>query len=199
MQACFIGRGKKMKVNENNYIRELRNRNEKALDYIIDNYGWIIKSIVKKHLYNLHSVQEECINDILLGIWNNIESFDENKSDFKNWTAGICKFKCIDYKRKYLKDLNYENIDDLDISEDSFEAKTLENELSDEVESLLKCLKEKDRDLFYKLYIEEMDIDEVSEEYGIKRAVVYNRLSRAKKKIKNIFNINEGRGVKYEK
>jgi RNA polymerase sigma-70 factor (ECF subfamily) len=44
-----------------------------------------------------------------------------------------------------------------------------------------------------------MDIDEVSEEYGIKRAVVYNRLSRAKKKIKNIFNINEGRGVKYEK
>ena len=64
-----------MKVNENNYIRELRNRNEKALDYIIDNYGWIIKSIVKKHLYNLHSVQEECINDILLGIWNNIREF----------------------------------------------------------------------------------------------------------------------------
>lgn len=129
-----------MKVDENNYIRELRNRNEKALDYIIDNYGWIIKSIVKN--------------------------------------------------------LNYEDIDDLNISEDSFETKALENELSDEVESLLKCLKEKDRDLFYKLYVEEMDIDEVSEEYGMKKDVVYNRLSRAKKKIKNIFNINKRRGVK---
>ena len=32
-----------MKVNENNYIEELRNRNEKALDYVIDNHGWIIQ------------------------------------------------------------------------------------------------------------------------------------------------------------
>lgn len=117
-----------MKVNEYNYIKELRNRNEKALDYVIDNYGWIIKSVVGKHLYGIQSVQEECINDVLLGIWNNINSFDESKSDFKNWVAGICKFKCIDYKRKYLKDLQHENIEDLNISDDCIEIKNLENE-----------------------------------------------------------------------
>ena len=92
MQAC-LGRRLKMKINEENFIIQLRKRNENALDYVIDNYGWIIKSIVKKHLYNLQSVQDECINDVLMGIWNNITTFDENKSEFKNWVAGIAKFK----------------------------------------------------------------------------------------------------------
>ena len=55
-----------MKINEENFIIQLRKRNENALDYVIDNYGWIIKSIVKKHLYNLQSVQDECINEIIL-------------------------------------------------------------------------------------------------------------------------------------
>ena len=39
-----------MKIKEENFILELRRKNEKALDYVIDNYGWIIKSIVRKHL-----------------------------------------------------------------------------------------------------------------------------------------------------
>lgn len=184
-----------MKIEEGNFIFELRKKNEKALDYVIDNYGWIIKSIVKKHLYNLQSIQDECINDILLGIWNNIESFDENKGDFKNWVAGIAKFKCIDYKRKYLKGLEYENIDDLNISTpDNVHEEIVKSELESDIEEMLSCLKEKDRDIFYKLYVDEKDISDITKEMGIKREVVYNRLSRGKKKIQKIFKILESRG-----
>lgn len=183
-----------MKINEENFIIQLRKRNEKALDYVIDNYGWIIKSIVKKHLYNLQSVQDECINDVLIGIWNNIDTFDENKSEFKNWIAGIAKFKSIDYKRKYLKGLEYENIDDLNISVSESTYEILENELSLEVEEMLNCLNEKDRDLFYKLYVEEIEVNKISEETGMKRDTIYNRVSRAKKKIRDIFKFKESRG-----
>lgn len=183
-----------MKINEENFIIQLRKRNEKALDYVIDNYGCIIKSIVKKHLYNLQSVQDECINDVLIGIWNNIDTFDENKSEFKNWVAGIAKFKSIDYKRKYLKGLEYENIDDLNISVSESTYEILENELSLEVEEMLNCLNEKDRDLFYKLYVEEIEVNKISEETGMKRDAIYNRVSRAKKKIRDIFKFKESRG-----
>lgn len=183
-----------MKINEENFIIQLRRKNEKALDYVIDNYGWIIKSIVKKHLYNLQSVQDECINDVLIGIWNNIDTFDENKSEFKNWVAGIAKFKSIDYKRKYLKGLEYENIDDLNISVSESTYEILENELSLEVEEMLNCLNEKDRDLFYKLYVEEIEVNKISEETGMKRDAIYNRVSRAKKKIRDIFKFKESRG-----
>ena len=39
-----------MKIDELNYIDQLRMKNEKALEYVIDNYGWILKTVVKKHL-----------------------------------------------------------------------------------------------------------------------------------------------------
>lgn len=184
-----------MKIDEENLIIQLRKKNEKALDYVIDNYGWVIKSIVFKHLYNLKSVQDECINDVLLGIWNNIGSFDENKSEFKNWVAGIAKFKSIDYKRKYLKGLEYENIDDLDISvQDTTHEEIVKNELSDDINEMLNCLNEKDRELFYKLYVEEKEVDKITEETGLKRDIIYNRLSRGKKRIQKLFKISGSRG-----
>lgn len=180
-----------MKINEENFLDQLKTKNEKALDYVIDTYGWIIKSVIKKHLYNLQSVQDECINDVLLGFWNNIDKFDENKSEFKNWIAGIAKFKAIDYKRKYLRELDNENVDDLNITVDDSINELLKNELSLEMQEMMNSLKEKDRELFYKLYVEEIEVDKVSQETGIKRDVIYNRVSRAKKKLRDIFKLKE--------
>ena len=93
----------------------------------------------------------------------------KTKVNFKNWVAGIAKFKSIDYKRKYLKGLEYENIDDLNISVSESTYEILENELSLEVEEMLNCLNEKDRDLFYKLYVEEIEVNKISEETGMKK------------------------------
>lgn len=180
-----------MKINEENFLNQLKKKNEKALDYVIDTYGWIIKSVIKKHLYNLQSVQDECINDVLLGLWNNIDKFDENKSEFKNWIAGIAKFKAIDYKRKYLRELDNENVDDLNITVDDSIHELLKNELSLEMQEMMNSLKEKDRELFYKLYVEEIEVDKVSQETGIRRDVIYNRVSRAKKKLRDIFKLKE--------
>jgi RNA polymerase sigma-70 factor (ECF subfamily) len=183
-----------MEICEENFINELKAKNEKALDYILEQYGWIIKATVKKHLYNLQSVQSECINDILMAVWCNIDYFDENRSKFKNWLAGVSKYKCIDYKRKYLKNLLYEDIDNLDISvEDTSLKEILNNELSEDLVAMLNCLKEEDKDLFLKLYVQEKDISNICFETGMKRDVIYNRLSRGKKKIKRLFNLKESR------
>lgn len=179
-----------MKITQENFILRLKQRDEKALEYVIDNYGWVIKTIVRKSMYNLESHQEECINDILLGVWNNIESFDESRNTFKNWLGGISKFKSIDYVRKYSKHLQNQNIDDVEIKvEDNTHENLLENELSDDIENILSYLKEKDRDLFLKLYVQEKDIDTISEETGMHRDVIYNRVSRGKRKLKDIFKL----------
>lgn len=122
---------------------------------------------------------------------NNIDKFDENKSEFKNWIAGIAKFKAIDYKRKYLRELDNENVDDLNITVDDSINELLKNELSLEMQEMMNSLKEKDRELFYKLYVEEIEVDKVSQETGIKRDVIYNRVSRAKKKLRDIFKLKE--------
>lgn len=177
-----------MKITQENFILKLKQRDERALEYVIDNYGWVIKTVVRKSMYSLESHQDECINDILLGVWNNIESFDESRNSFKNWLAGIAKFKSIDYVRKYSKHLQNQNIDDLDIkTEDNSHKSLIEDELSEEVQNILSHLKEKDRELFLKLYVEEQDIDTISTETGMHRDVIYNRVSRGKRKLKDIF------------
>lgn len=73
-----------MKINEDNFVEQLKFRNEKALEYVIDNYGRIVKSIVKKHLFSLQDYQEECINDVFLAVWENIESYRPMRSSFVN-------------------------------------------------------------------------------------------------------------------
>ncbi len=78
-----------MVINDDNFLEQLRKRDEDALYYVIDMYGGLIKSIVSKHLYNLQFIQEECIDDILLAIWDNIASFCPEKNSFKNWVGAI--------------------------------------------------------------------------------------------------------------
>lgn len=179
-----------MKITEENFILELKKKNEKALEYVIDNYAWIIKTIVRKHLFKLKYYEDDCINDILLGIWNNISSFNESKNTFENWIAAISKYKAIDYKRKYFKDLKNKNIDSeiiINNYEKDFFSHITKNELDEDIESLLNCLNEKDKNIFFSLYVEENDLDYISKKNGMKKENIYNRISRGKKKLRSLF------------
>lgn len=166
----------------------IKKRNEKGMELLINEYASLIKAIVKKHLYNLPQYHEECINDVYLGIWNNIASFNKEKNILKNWIAAITKYKAIDYKRKYLKTLEYIDISKLDIESDfTIEKEALKNELEDEIEEILKNLNLLDKQLFIKLFVKEESIKEVSEEFNIKPSVLYNRVSRGKTKLRSLF------------
>lgn len=183
-----------MKIGEKNYIKQLRLHNEKVLAYVIDEYGGLIMSVIRKHLFYLPEKQEECFDDVLLKIWQNIESFDENKSTFRNWAAAVAKYQAIDYLRSYRKELQTVNIEDaVIVQEDHALAGMIEKEIDSEVEKMLECLKPQDRELFYKLYVEEKSMKQISCETGIKQEVIYNRLSRGRKKLRR--NILEERGA----
>lgn len=179
-----------MKITKENFILELKKKNEEALEYVIDNYGWIVKTIVRKHLFKLNSYEDDCINDIFLGIWNNISSFNKSKNTFENWIAAISKYKAIDYKRKYFKDLKNKNIEsEIIISnyEKEFLSNITKNELDENVESLLNCLNKKDKNIFLSLYVEENNLDYISKITGMKKENIYNRISRGKKKLRSLF------------
>ena len=179
-----------MKVNEDNFVKELQRQNEKALEYIINEYGGLIKAIVRKHMAHLQSEQEECINDILLGVWQNGMQFDSTKSSFKNWIAAIAKYKVIDYQRKYLRQIQCDQLEDVIVAEEEIGIRQIiEKEISQQTTELLNCLKPIDRHLFLELYVEDKEVREVSEETGIKESVIYNHISRGKKKIKQLFHI----------
>lgn len=155
-------------------------KDQKAFQLLVDAYGGLIWSIVKFHLSGFASLQEECTNDILLSIWQNIARYDAEKNSLKNWIGAISKYKCIDYKRKYYREMRFEPLDDtLPDPNDAFE-----QTLQDEIDSLLSGLAPRDRDLFYRHYILEEKVDEIAKDVHESPCNLYNRLSRGRKKMK---------------
>ncbi|MEH7524946.1 RNA polymerase subunit sigma-70, partial [Bacillus sp. JJ1503] len=113
----------------------------------------------------------------------------------KNWIAAIAKYKAIDYQRKYQRYLEQKDIDD-EMVESPFdvEAHVTRNMLSSTTEKMLGYLKKEDQILFIKHYAEDKNIDELSNETGLERSVLYNRLSRGRKKLRSLFQGNSASG-----
>lgn len=178
-----------MKVKEENFINAIKAKNEKGLRYVIDNYAWIIKTVLKKHLFYLPQSYEECMNDCLLAIWENIDSYDPSKGSFKNWVGAIAKYKSIGYIRKHLRRMEIKtgNIEAQHIAiEDQNLKKVLEQELSQETEKMLNSLNEEDRAIFIKLYLKQEDMNQISKDLGLSKPVLYNRISRGKTKMRQV-------------
>lgn len=182
-----------MRIGEHNFIQQLQLHNEKALLYVIDEYGSLLMSIIRKQLFGVPHRQEECFNDVLLKIWQHISDYDESKNTFKNWVAAIARYRAIDYLRQYQRELATVDIENtVIVKEDRILAKMIEKEISEEVEMMLDSLKPSDRELFMKLYVEDKSVEQVSQETGMKKEVIYNRLSRGKEKLRKQFHMERG-------
>ncbi|GFZ30545.1 hypothetical protein CSC2_10710 [Clostridium zeae] len=60
-----------MDINEENILEQLKNKNHKALEYIIYTYSNLIFRVVINVLGESNrEAASECINDILLIVWN---------------------------------------------------------------------------------------------------------------------------------
>ncbi len=61
-------------------IKYIKKKKEKGMELLIDNYRGIITAIVRKHLGVLINYEDECVDDVLMSIWNNIKRFDSSKN-----------------------------------------------------------------------------------------------------------------------
>lgn len=179
-------KGIDMNKEEMDLVIGLRERNEKALYLLIDIYGGLIKSIIHKHVQQPDAC-DECMDDILFSIWNNIDRYNEKKNSFKNWVVAVSKYKSIDQQRKYYRVLKKYQLEDKDINEFTDAANQINDDISIEMERLLAHLNQNDKELFIKHYVNESSVDEIAEEMGVKQSWIYNRLSRARRKLRAVY------------
>jgi len=175
-----------MHITDSELVRKISHKDEKAFCELINRYGGLIKSIVRFHLKNLSMWQDDCTNEILLGIWQNIRHYDESKNSLKNWIAAVSKYKCIDFKRKHIKELNFSEIDEniIDVNDVLNETRY---ELISEIESLLSELSDSDKDIFVRRFILGQAINEIADETGQSASCIYTRISRNRTKLKKKF------------
>lgn len=185
MSKIVKGGSSRLKITEENFILQLRMKNEKALEFTIENYGWIIKSIARKHLQQTPELVDECLNDVLFAVWQNIDSFDINRSTFQNWLAGVSRYKAIDCKRKYLKRFNEEPLEAAEnIADMKSSLNLLQEEITEEMQEMLSCLSLEDRGIFERIFWKDESVKSVSASMGMKETAVYNHVSRGRKKLR---------------
>lgn len=177
-----------MKADKNNFVDLIRQRKEEGILYVIETYGGLLKAIVRKRLFAAPDRIEECMNDIFLGIWRNIDSFDESRGSFEGWAAGVARLEAIDTLRKMQREFKTVSLEDIEIpQEDLSLLNATEQELSKETEAILGCLKPKDQELFRRIFLEEEEPEEAGSALGISRDNVYVRIFRGKQKIRSKF------------
>ncbi|WP_054024823.1 sigma-70 family RNA polymerase sigma factor [Bacillus sp. FJAT-28004] len=176
-----------MRSNENNFIHRLQRQKEDALEYIVDTYLPLIKGVTYKVLSPLENdgVIEECMNDILLSIWNHSNKFHGDTTDFRKWICAIAKFKAIDYYRKNSKKIEFAAIQaDLN-AERSAEDELIIMEDKTELIALINLLEPVDRDIFIMKYFLGLNTEDISTKLDLTKASIDNRIYRGKKKLYN--------------
>ena len=172
-------------ITKNNFIRQLKRGNEKALLYVIEQYGGLVKFIVHKHLHKLPNEKDDCINEVFWEVWQHIDRFDPDKNKFENWIAVIAKYRAIDYLRKHLHELEEQALEDTQlIATSAHDRSLLEQEISEETEKLLSCLSQEDKEILLKRYVEELSVEEIGNEYNMTPSAIYTRTSRAKNRLR---------------
>lgn len=192
-----------MDINQENFLSELKQKNPLAIEFIVHEYGSLMKKVIRQYLYDSREAFEECFNDVLLAVWNNPDRFDDKKSEFKNWLCAIARYRAIDSLRRERKrrerfvslegeaDLDYlEHISVSDGCGDTVE------KAGEELKKLLSCLSEEDKDLFFRRYVKEQSVDEISKEKHMKHSLIYARISRGKKKMKRHMECQMGGALK---
>ena len=188
----------KPKITEENYIQRLRAKDERALEFVIEKYGGLLYSIIRKKLNLIPDMVDECFDDVLLKVWDHSEDYDEEKCDFKGWIAAIARYQSIDYLRKAKREelgQKGESLEDLanEPGADDERLSAIENTIDSEFEQLLSCLSPEDREIFRRIYQQGDSMDEISQDMNIPKDQLYNHTSRGKKKIRKHYLFNKER------
>jgi RNA polymerase sigma-70 factor (ECF subfamily) len=185
MKISSVEKRDKMISNEK-LITKLKAKELKALEYLIDNYSNFVFKVSYSVLNNLES-SEECTNDVMLKVWDNINSFKGDITQFPKWLVVITKRQAIDMLRKEKKHKNNIVLEDKIM----YYSKGVEEEVQEKisVENINKkvqALDRNSREVILRKSFKGETVNDISKELGISVSAVSNRLLRARKKLRLI-------------
>lgn len=166
-------------MNKDNFLKNLRNKNPKALEYVFDNYKNLIFKVSYSVLNN-RELSKECINEVLFKIWNNIHVYKKGEDEFKNWVIAISRYTAIDILRKEKKQssIKYSLYEVIESCTDNSNG-----EVSDLLLSEIDNLDHINKEIIIKRYILGYKVKEISEQIGINENAISSRIKRFKNKM----------------
>lgn len=173
-------------MHEKETIELILMQDEKGLTHLQTYYYPLIRYIVSPILKDSRE-QEECISEIAMQIWNNIQNFDRSKGSWNAWVTAISRNTALNRARRIKQTASTEEIPtDLPSPEPTPEESVIQKEREQMLVNALSRLSPKDRTLFYRKYYYMQSTAQIASELGTTERAVEGKLYRIKKKLRKL-------------
>ena len=91
-QHFTFGKPLTLMQNDNTLIQDLKNKDERALSLLYDNYSGAIYSVILKMIRDEGKAQD-LLQETFMTVWDKAESYDADKGRFYTWVIVLPKTK----------------------------------------------------------------------------------------------------------
>lgn len=104
-----------IEVGVDGLIRLMKKKKPQALEKVMDLYLGSVYGVARSILYKTASEAdiEECVQDVFVDAWNNIEKYNSERGSLKTWLLILCKYKALTLRKLLMnvgKVINIENV-----------------------------------------------------------------------------------------
>lgn len=178
-------------MHEKETIELILKRDEKGLQLLQTYYTPLIRYIVSPILKDPRE-QEECISEITMKIWNNIESYNAEKGSWNAWLTAIARNSALSQARKIRPTVSTQDIPtELPSTDPTPEEAYLQKERQAMLLNALSKLSQKDRTVFYRKYYYLQSTAQIAAEMSTTERAVEGRLYRIKKRLRKLLGGDE--------
>ncbi|MRG87394.1 sigma-70 family RNA polymerase sigma factor [Salinibacillus xinjiangensis] len=157
---------------------------ERAIEYVIDNYGETVKRIIFTYVKN-YVATDDLFQDFLITVYRRLDSF-QGESKLKTWLCRIAINKCKDHLKSPVNRIIYlrEHIHDTGHSK-SPEQLSIKDEERQQLINAIFSLSIKYREVLVLRYYQSLSIKEISELLHLNESTVKTRIARGKGKLRS--------------
>ena len=166
----------------------LKNEPDRAIAYIKNTYGKLIRFVIGNIIDNLEEI-EECEEDAYVAIWKNAGKYEQG--NIKAYVAKIARSQALERYRYLNAEKRNRNmtvyLDELDealSSENVFDKKEDVKELYTAINSFLAKIKATSRELFILRYWYGASTEAISKSTGFSKSKIESDIYRTRKKLR---------------
>jgi RNA polymerase sigma factor (sigma-70 family) len=170
------------------WVSRLQKRDQAAFTQLYYNYSNTFLGIISRIVKNDNELAKDILQEAMVKIWNNIESYDSSRGTIFTWMLNICRNMAIDKTRSKLyrnEQLN-QSLEMNPILESRMQDTPITETIG--VKKMLEMLDPSLRDVVDAVYIMGYTHAEASEKLNIPLGTVKTRLRNALIELRKYFN-----------
>lgn len=181
--------GIKTKIEEDDLIQLLVNRDKRGIEILYDNYSSALYGVINRIVQN-DEVAEDVLQETFLKIWNNFSQYDSAKGRLFTWMVNVCRNLSID-KVRSKEIVNQNKNQSIDNAVSISDHKTSYDPDLIGVRDIVRKLEPEYKQIIDLLFFEGYSQSEAAEKLNIPLGTVKTRSRAAIQRLRNYFDSNK--------